>query len=228
MILYIAIFAFTTILSLWASYRVKSKFREFSKVRATSGLSGAQAAQRILSAAGINDVQVVPTQGELSDHYDPMNKRLVLCEENYFGQSVAALGVAAHEAGHALQHQAHYKPLHLRMAAVGVTRIASGMVGWLPFLGAMSGLIHMKTALVIICIGWGIIMLFNLITLPVEFDATARAKKLLTGSGMIAPGPETEGMHKVLNAAAWTYVAAFLTSLLYLLYFLFRLLGNRE
>ena len=122
MILYIAIFAFTTILSLWASYRVKSKFREFSKVRATSGLSGAQAAQRILSAAGINDVQVVPTQGELSDHYDPMNKRLVLCEENYFGQSVAALGVAAHEAGHALQHQAHYKPLHLRMAAVGVTR----------------------------------------------------------------------------------------------------------
>jgi len=221
------IFIGTTLLSLAAAAAVRSAYAKWSQVPATSGITGAQAAQRILAMSGINDVTVVATRGELTDHYDPLNKRLVLSEKNYYGNSIAALGVSAHECGHALQHVKGYGPLHLRMAAVGITQFASSWLLFLPLIGAMFSLIPMGTAVMLVAIGWGIMMLFNLITLPVEFDATARAKRILAETGMVSQR-EAEGVNKVLGAAAWTYVAAFITSLSYMLMYLMPLLGANE
>ena len=165
----------------------------------------------------------------LGDHYDPLHKRLVLSRENFEGRSVAALGIAAHECGHAIQHKLAYAPLQWRMAAVGLTSFASQLVMWLPLVGMFTGLLSSRTGLLIMALGWGIIMLFNLITLPVEFDASRRAKQLLPAMGFIQPGEELRAVRKVLDAAAWTYVAAFLTSLAYFLWHLLPLLlGSRH
>ena len=213
-------------ISLIAGARVKSMFRRWSGVSASSGLTGAQAASQILRQAGIYDVEVVPHEGILSDHYDPVNKRLALSEAVYGSRSVAALGVAAHEAGHALQHAQAYAPLGWRMGAVKLTTFASGAMMFLPIAFSLLGLL--KLGMVFMCIGMGMIMLFNLVTLPVEFDASKRAKVLLTRSGMIRPGEEERGVHEVLNAAGLTYVAAFVSSLAYLFYYLMPLLSGRE
>jgi len=218
----------TFALSLWASLKVKSAYHRWAKIPASSGLTGAEAAQRILSAAGIRDVEIVGVDGELVDHYDPQHKRLVLSRDNFYGTSVAALSVAAHECGHALQHQQRYAPLEARMAAVGATTIASQIVMWLPIIGMATGILATYTGVLIMAIGWGIIMLFNLITLPVEFDASRRAKAILTRTGMVLAGREALGVHQVLNAAALTYVAAFLTSLVYFLWYLLPLLTGRR
>jgi uncharacterized protein len=221
---YLAIIIGTTALSAWASWRVNSNFKRYSTVRASSGLTGAQAAARVLQAGGVSGVQIVSTQGTLSDHYDPSNKRLVLCEENYYGNSVAAIGIAAHEAGHAIQHASAYAPLNMRMAAVGITTKAGWIVSILGFGGFY--LLPFKLAVILLTAAFGVIMLFQLITLPVEFDATARAKRLVGDLNLVHPGPETEGMNKVLDAAALTYVAAFLSALLTFLYYLSRFLGG--
>jgi len=141
---------------------------------------------------------------------------------------VAALGVAAHETGHAIQHAQAYLPLQMRMAAIGLTTFASQIVMWLPLLGMFTGLLSTYTGLLVMAVSWGIIMAFNLLTLPVEFDASRRAKNLLLQMRLITPGAEAEGVNKVLNAAAWTYVAAFLTSLVYFLWFLLPLLGGNR
>lgn len=226
--LYILILVGTMALSLYASWRIKAAYNRYSQVPASSGLSGAQVAQRILDLNNIYDVEVVPTQGLLSDHYDPMNKRLVLCEENYYGTNVAALGVAAHEAGHAIQHKQLYAPLQWRMAAVGITNIASNIVMWVPLIGAFTGLFSMKMMLTIMAFGFGILVFFQLITLPVEFDATARAKRILAHTGAVREGTETVSMNKVLDAAAFTYVAAFISTLSWFLYHLLPLLGGRS
>jgi len=226
--LYILILVGTMALSLYASWRIKAAYNRYSQVPASSGLSGAQVAQRILDLNNIHDVEVVPTQGLLSDHYDPMNKRLVLCEENYYGTNVAALGVAAHEAGHAIQHKQLYAPLQWRMAAVGITNIASNIVMWVPLIGAFTGLFSMKVMLTIMAFGFGILVFFQLITLPVEFDATARAKRILAHTGAVREGNETTSMNKVLDAAAFTYVAAFISTLSWFLYHLLPLLGGRS
>jgi Zn-dependent membrane protease YugP len=218
----------TFALSLWAAFKVKSAYRRWLHVPASSGMTGAEAAQRILAAAGIRDVEIVGVDGELVDHYDPMLKRLVLSRENYLGTSVAALSVAAHECGHALQHQQKYAPLEARMAAVGATNFASQIVMWLPIIGMATGILATYTGVLIMAIGWGIIMLFNLITLPVEFDASRRAKAILTRTGMVLEGREAQGVNQVLNAAALTYVAAFLTSLVYFLWYLLPLLTGRR
>ncbi len=218
----------TFALSLWASLKVKSAYHRWANIPASSGLTGAEAAQRILSAAGIRDVEIVGVDGELVDHYDPQHKRLVLSRDNFYGTSVAALSVAAHECGHALQHQQRYAPLEARMAAVGATTIASQIVMWLPIIGMATGILATYTGVLIMAIGWGIIMLFNLITLPVEFDASRRAKAILTRTGMVLAGREALGVHQVLNAAALTYVAAFLTSLVYFLWYLLPLLTGRR
>lgn len=229
MFLYLALFVGTMILAGIASLRVRSTYNKYSKVQASSGLSGAEVAQRILSLSGISDVSVHATPGHLTDHYDPMHRRLVLSEENYFGTSVAALGVAAHEAGHAIQHKQLYAPLQWRMAAVGITGIASNLIMWIPLIGMFGGLMSPKLAVTIMALSMGVLMLFQLITLPVEFDATARAKKILASTGAVAPGAEFDGMSKVLSAAALTYVAAFISSLAYFLYFLLRMsAGSRE
>ena len=224
----IFIFIFTLIISLWATARVKSAFHKYSQVPAASGLTGAQAAAEILKQAGIHDVEIAEHNEMLGDHYDPMHKRLVLSSANYHGTSVAALGISAHECGHAIQHKIAYAPLHWRMAAVGVTNYANMVVTFLPWLGLFGGFLSGKTAWTLMAAGWGIIMLFNLITLPVEFDASRRAKTILAGMGMISSGSESDGVNKTLNAAAWTYVAAFVTSLLYMLYYLLPLVTGRS
>jgi uncharacterized protein len=224
----ILLFAVTMGLSLWASMRVRSEYRRFSEVGARSGVSGAQAAARILQRADIHDVQIVAIKGELNDHYDPMNRKLVLSEKNYYGHSLAALGVAAHEAGHAIQHKEAYAPLNLRMGAVKVTGIASQIVLWLPLIGMFTGMVTGPTFFLILAASWGVLMLFQLVTLPVEFDASRRAKALLASTGMISSQDEHDGVRRVLDAAAWTYVAAFITTFLYFLWYLMPLIMGRD
>ena len=217
-------------LSLWAMWRVKSVYKRYSQGVVRSGLTGAEVAAQILRRSGIYDVEITEGEGMLGDHYDPTHKRLVLSPDNYHGRSPAALGVAAHECGHAIQHARAYAPLHWRMAAVGITTYANYVVMFLPLLGLFTGLITPLAGALFMAMAWGIIMLFNLVTLPVEFDASRRAKLVLADFGFIAPGEEAAGVKKVLDAAAWTYVAAFITSLAYFLWHLLPLLlgGNRS
>ena len=220
--------------SLWAMFRVQSVYARYLAVAVRSGMTGQEVAQAILDRNNIRDVQIVCLpksmfgRNSMGDHYNPLDKKLSLSEENYFGRSVSAVGVAAHECGHAIQHSKAYQPLYWRMAAVGITNYANYVVMFLPILGLMTGLIRPYTGILFMAVAWGIIMLFNLITLPVEFDASSRAKVALQNYNFIAPGEEADGVKKVLDAAAWTYVAAFLTSLLYFLYYLLPLLtgGN--
>lgn len=214
------------LLSGWASLRVKSAFNKYSKVRTSTGLTGAQAAEIMLDRSGIRDVRVVPTSGMLSDHYNPVNKTLNLSEGVYSSTSVAAVGIACHEAGHALQHAADYKPMWLRSALVPTANIGS-KIGYFVMLG---GLIFNAMGIVLLgAVLFSAVLLFQLVTLPVEFDATARAKRFAVEYGIIRP-QEREGMDKVLDAAAWTYVAAVVSTLLTLLYFLMRsgLFGGRS
>ncbi|HEY9174050.1 MAG TPA: zinc metallopeptidase [Verrucomicrobiae bacterium] len=220
------LFIGTLLLSLWAAARVKSVYHRYSQGMVMSGLTGGEAAYEILRRAGIRDVEITHQDGMLGDHYDPIHKRLVLSTDNFYGRSPAALGVAAHECGHAIQHQMAYKPLHWRMAAVGITTYASQVVMWLPLIGLFTGIIQPMTGALIMAMAWGVIMMFNLVTLPVEFDASRRAKVVLSNLGMIAPGEEALAVRKVLDAAAWTYVAAFITSLVYFLWHLLPLLAG--
>jgi Zn-dependent membrane protease YugP len=205
------------IIALWAQFRVSSAFKKWGEVRASSNVSGAEAAREILQAAQIHDVEVVETNDYLGDHYDPSNKRLCLSTDVYNTPSVAALGIAAHETGHAIQHAKAYAPLKWRMAIVPMTSIASRM---LPFV-IFGGFIFHITGLITLGIYCYLILLaFQLVTLPVEFDASRRAKIILSQMGMVQPGEEAAGVNKVLNAAALTYVAAFVATLGNLLYLL--------
>ncbi|APZ94434.1 zinc metallopeptidase [Fuerstiella marisgermanici] len=209
-----------------ASMLVRSAFAKYSKVAGSQGYTGAQAAQILLEHAGIGDVRIVPTNGYLSDHYNPATKQLALSEDVYASRSIAALGVACHEAGHAIQHARGYAPLGLRSALVPLAGIGSG-VGDLVM---TVGLFLLSPSVVMIgALLFSAVLLFQLVTLPVEFDATARAKKLIVDTGIITP-QERDGVDSVLNAAALTYVAAVVSTLLTLLYFLMRsgLLGNRD
>jgi len=224
------LFIGTMALSLWAMWRVKSVYNRYNQGEVRSGTTGGEAAAEILRRSGIRDVEITHAEGMLGDHYDPLHKRLVLSESNYFGRTPAALGVAAHECGHAIQHQLAYAPLHWRMAAVGITTYANYIVMFLPLLGLFTGLITPWTGALFMAVAWGIIMLFNLVTLPVEFDASRRAKAVLADFNLIAPGEEAIGVKRVLDAAAWTYVAAFITSLAYFIWHLLPLLlgGGRS
>ena len=224
------LFIGTMALSLWAMWRVKSVYNRYNQGEVRSGTTGGEAAAEILRRSGIRDVEITHAEGMLGDHYDPLHKRLVLSEANYFGRTPAALGVAAHECGHAIQHQLAYAPLHWRMAAVGITTYANYIVMFLPLLGLFTGLITPWTGALFMAVAWGIIMLFNLVTLPVEFDASRRAKAVLAEFNLIAPGEEAIGVKRVLDAAAWTYVAAFITSLAYFIWHLLPLLlgGGRS
>ena len=224
----ILLFAGTMGFSLWAMWRVKSAYKKYSKIPASSGLTGAEAAAEILDRAGIYDVEILEHDEMLGDHYDPVHKRLVLSTENYRGTSAAALGIAAHECGHAIQHKIAYAPLGWRMMAVGATNFASQLVMWLPLLGLVTGMFSGHFIMLAMTVCWGVIMLFNLVTLPVEFDASRRAKTVLAGMNFVRQGEESEAVRKVLDAAAWTYVAAFVTSLLYFLWHLLPLLTGRR
>ncbi len=217
----------TMVLSMGASAMTKSAFKKYSKQRNSTGLTGAEAARRMLAQAGIEDVKVVSTRGYLSDHYNPANKTLALSEPVYAQPSVAAIGVACHEAGHAIQHARHYAPLWARSALVPVAGIGSKVGIWVMVIGlamAGTGVLFGLGALL-----FSAVVAFQLVTLPVEFDASARAKKLAFEYGLVS-AREREGVSKVLNAAAMTYVAAAASSLMTLLYFLFRagLLGGRN
>ena len=205
------------ILSGGASLLVRAAFSRYSQVRSRRGFTGAQAAQRLLDMAGIQDVRVVPAHGYLTDHYNPQTKELALSEEVYSSNSLAAVGVACHEAGHAIQHAEHYAPLGLRSAIVPMAGIGSN-VGYMvmafglfihPFVVGIGALI------------FSAVLLFQLVTLPVEFDATARAKALVVQTGIVDPD-ERYGIDRTLNAAALTYVAAVITTLLTILYYLMR------
>src|SRR6516164_4814811 len=198
------------VLGIWAQIRVTGAFNRWGKVRASSNITGAECAREILQAAQIHDVDVVETNDFLGDHYDPTKKQLHLSSNVYNTPSVAALGISAHETGHAIQHARAYAPLKARMAIVPVTMIASNL---LPFI-ILGGLFFRITGLITVGIWCYLILLvFQLITLPVEFDASRRAKIILREMGIIQPGEEAAGVNKVLNAAALTYIAAFVAAL---------------
>lgn len=200
-----------------ASLMVKLAFNRYSKVRSIRGLTGAQAAQILLDQAGIHDVRIVPAHGFLSDHYNPLSKELALSEQVYNSNSVAAIGVATHEAGHAIQHATHYFPLWARSALVPLASIGSN----LGLLVMAVGLAFSQTVVLVGAVLFGAVLLFQLVTLPVEFNASSRAKRLVVEAGIVYP-EERIGIDAVLNAAAMTYVAAAVSTLLTLLYYLWR------
>ncbi|MBO4630827.1 MAG: zinc metallopeptidase [Lentisphaeria bacterium] len=208
-----------------ASFYVQSTFSEYSHFRASSGLTGAQAAAQMLHSAGIYDVKIERVDGFLSDHYDPSSRTLRLSGGVYDSDSLSAIGVACHEAGHALQDAAAYAPLGLRSALVPITNISS----WLSYLVIFMGFIFQSGGMVMFgSILFSAVVVFSIVTLPVEWDASARAKQLMVTAGIVS-APERDNAGKVLNAAFLTYVAAVLSSLLTLLYYLIRAAGmNRD
>jgi uncharacterized protein len=199
------------ILGIYAQIKLMSTYRKYSQIPTARGLTGAAAARAILDQAGLNNVPVEEVPGQLTDHYDPTKKALFLSSDNYHGESLAAVGVAAHESGHALQHQQAYAPLEIRMALVPITQFASFAWSGIIILGFILGLFKMFAGIAIAI--FTVISIFQIVTLPVEFDASSRAKKRLYDMGLIQP-QEREGVNKVLNAAAMTYVAAMVTTLL--------------
>jgi hypothetical protein len=210
------------LLGLYAQIKLSSVYGRYSRIAVQSGLSGAEAARTVLDGAGLTGMPVEEVGGHLTDHYDPLKKALFLSSENYRGRSLAAVGVAAHEAGHALQHKAAYAPLHWRMAMVPVTNIASQAVFWIAILGMV---MQMFMLVGVAIAAFAIISAFNLITLPVEYDASRRAKEQLLRLGVVQ-NHESAAISKVLNAAALTYVAAMVMSLLQLLHFVMLARGS--
>jgi uncharacterized protein len=228
-LLVILVFTGTMALSLWATIHVGRVQNKFSLFPASSGSSGAETAERILRQEGIYDVEIVEQEQALGDHYDPAHKRLVLSREIYNGTSATALGIAAHECGHAIQHKDGYVLLRWRMASVSLTTFASQIVLWLPLLGFLTGFLNSRVTFILVAAAWGILMLFNLITLPVEFDASAKARLRLRESRLIQTEQEEAAVATVLRAAARTYLAAFITSLAYFLIHLSPVFdGHRE
>ena len=219
------VFALPALLfGLWAQWRVKSALKKYSQERVYSGMSGSEIARRILDSRNLRDVRVEPTQGFLSDHYDPSTRVLRLSPQVYQGNSVAAAGIAAHETGHALQHAEGYMPLQIRTFMVPTVQIGS----WLGPIIFMVGLFTTKlfgTTLAWVGLAlFGATALFALVTLPVELDASKRAKEILTTQGFVYQG-QLDGVSRVLNAAALTYVAAAVQSLSTLMYYAFLLTG---
>lgn len=228
MIIWILLIIVPVLLGLYAQMRVMSAYRKNVEIPSRRGLTGRQAAAAVMESAGIYDVEIVEVEGMLSDHYDPSNKRLALSPDNYHGTSLAAVGVAAHEAGHAIQHQVGYSMMTVRQSLVPAVQIASPVAGLLCGIaifvvgGAMGGLI-LKIAIAALLV----VTLFQFVTLPVEFDATARAKRQLVNL-RIVDRDEMEGVNETLDAAALTYVAAFVASLGQLLHLVLMLTGNRR
>jgi len=210
------------LLGLWAQMRVKGTFKKYSQVRTTRNLTGAEIARHLLDNQGLHDVRVEETQGFLSDHYDPRTRVLRLSPDVYRVPSVAAAGVAAHEMGHALQHSAGYAPLQVRSAIVPVVQFGSSLA---PILILVGFLLRFTTLAWIGVILFAGAVVFALVTLPVEFDASRRAKALLTQSGIVS-AEEASGVSAVLNAAGWTYVAAAIAAIGQLLYYVLLLTGG--
>ena len=210
------------LLSLYAQYKVKSAFQEMSKI--PTNLSGAQAARRMLDSSGLHSVGIERVSGHLSDHYDPSAKVLRLSSEVYDGRSMASLGVACHEAGHAFQDAERYAPLVIRNLAVPAANFGSSISGILLMLGVVMSI---KPLLWVGIVLFSLVVFFQLVNLPVEFDASSRAKKQLVALGMVSEN-DSYYISKVLNAAALTYVAATLQSVMTLLYYVMHALSGRQ
>lgn len=213
---------------MYAQMRIRSAYAKNVQIRSRRGIRGAEAAQAVMESAGINDVEIIEVPGELTDHYDPIRKRLALSHDNYHGTSLAALGVAAHEAGHAIQHKVGYAMMSVRQTMAPATQIASGVAN----IVMIAGIFLFSTAiggsmLLLGAVALGVICLFHLVTLPVEFDASRRAKAQLTNLGIL-DREEMPGVHQTLDAAALTYVAAFVAALGTLLHILLMLSGRRD
>jgi uncharacterized protein len=226
MLLYIIFMAPALILTLWAQAKVKGTYKKYSQVPAS--VSGAQAARRVLDAEGLQGVAIEAIQGELTDHYDPRHRVLRLSQGVYGVPTISAIGIAAHEAGHAIQHARGYAPLKVRTTIVPAVNIGSRLGLGILLIGF---LMNNPTMAWIGVILFSLTTIFTLVTLPVEFDASRRAKEALVQVGLVdggvRGGQDSQGVSAVLSAAAWTYVAAFVSSLLTLLYYISLLSGRR-
>lgn len=228
MLIYIVLLIIPFLFGLYAQMRVSSAYNKNVQIPSRGNITGREAAAAVMESAGIHDVEIVEVEGHLTDHYDPSNKRLALSSENYRGTSLAALGVSAHEAGHAIQHKVGYAMMSVRQTLVPATQIAAGASNFL----ILAGILLISTAiggkmLMLGAIALTVICLFQLVTLPVEFDASRRAKLQLVNLGIVGQD-EMEGVHETLDAAALTYVAAFVASLGSLLHILLILSGSRR
>lgn len=220
------------LLGLWAQWRVKRTFERYAEIGTQRGMSGAEVAWAILRTEGIHDVRVEPSDGWLSDHYSPTEKALRLSPDVYHGRSISAAGVAAHEVGHAIQHARAYPYLGMRSALVPAVQLASPFAVPIILVGFVMSTAVGALGQIVTLAGIGlfaVVVLFQLVTLPVELDASRRALAAIA-QGRILVGRENDGAREVLSAAAWTYVAAAVSSVLTLLYFLLRsgLLGGRQ
>lgn len=231
MLIWILLIIGPMLFGLYAQMKIHSAYQKNSQVGSRGGITGREAAEAVMSSAGIHDVKIIEVPGQLTDHYNPMTKELALSEHNYHGSSLAALGVAAHEAGHAIQHKIGYSMMKLRQTMVPSTQIAASVSTYvvtagilmISFLRSPMGYTLLSVgavALVVIC-------LFQLVTLPVEYDASRRAKEQLVGLGIL-DRDEMGGVNQTLDAAALTYVAAFVAALGSLLHVLMILSGRRD
>lgn len=210
------------VLSLWAQFKINSTFNKYSQIRSQNGYTGAQTARMLLDSAGLMNIPVEVIPGKLTDHYDPVNKVMRLSEDVFYGASLASVGVAAHETGHAIQHKAHYAPLEIRNSIAPVVSFSSNAAWIIFFIGILLSIMPLARLGVIL---FAAVVVFQLITLPVEFNASSRAIKLLGERNILYSG-EVDGARKVLDAAAMTYVAATLMAVSQLLQYI--LIINRR
>jgi uncharacterized protein len=231
MLIWIVLIIIPMLFGLYAQMKIRSAYGKNVQIPSRGRIRGAEAAQAVMHSAGIRDVEIVEVPGELTDHYDPIHKRLGLSHNNYHGTSLAALGVAAHEAGHAIQHKVGYSMMSVRQTLAPATQIAASVSNYVIIGGilllTMAGSAMGYNLLMIGAVALGVIVLFHLVTLPVEFDASRRAKAQLVQLGIL-DREEMPGVNETLDAAALTYVAAFVAALGSLLHILMLLSGRRD
>lgn len=228
MMLILALIAVPLLFGFYAQMRVTSAYNRNVRIPSRGRITGREAAAAVMESAGIRDVQIVQVPGQLTDHYDPSKKRLALSEQNYNGTSLAALGVAAHEAGHAIQHKVGYSMMKLRQTLVPATQISSGAAQLLIIVGIVLGAQGLGGKFLMLgAAALAVIVLFQLVTLPVEFDASSRAKAQLVNLGIL-DRDEMPGVNQTLDAAALTYVAAFVAALGSLLHIVLILIGSQR
>lgn len=231
MLIWIVLIIIPMLFGLYAQSRIHSAYNKNVQISSRGRITGREAAEAVMRSAGITDVEIVQVPGQLTDHYDPIHKRLALSEMNYRGTSLAALGVAAHEAGHAIQHKVGYSMMTIRQTMAPATQIAASISNYVIMAGilllSLAGSAMGYNLLALGAIALGVIVLFQLVTLPVEFDASRRAKAQLVNLGIL-DRDEMPGVNQTLDAAALTYVAAFVAALGSLLHILMILAGSRR
>ena len=228
MLIWIILIIIPMLFGLYAQMKIRSAYGRNVQIPSRGRIRGVEAAEAVMRSAGVTNVEIVEVPGELTDHYDPVHRRLGLSHDNYHGTSLAALGVAAHEAGHAIQHKVGYAMMGIRQTLAPATQIAAGVANFVLIAGIL--LISSSiggTLLLFGAIALGVICLFQFVTLPVEFDATRRAKAQLVTLGIV-DRDEMKGVNETLDAAALTYVAAFVAALGSLLHILMLLSGRRD